>query len=459
MLLRAGVVCLLFSTVFALYSDNALRCQLFGISYNDCFGSVYRPIPVYDAYVKSFNLPVRKDPDCSYGMCRIAVVGTGMNRFVNITDKLHPPGNCVCVGNSSCGCEVVPVLDNPYPIQEFPKQEPETRTVTRVVDKTKTVTVQITPSLDIDDIVNKIPISLLDTELTTETQTHRDILHELDKKIEILQQSQNSILKGSPGLIHTISPSHTVPSSKPPIQIHSSGNVITIPYSTVTRTISVTVPEYMTTVRTQYLINTVDNYITETKTKTTTKTMTKTDTEIVTKTQTETISDHVERTKFSTVYVPKTVTLDKVSTVVKYDKKTVTVTKTRVIKPTPPKVPEIRPPREKEEKKRKPKIRIGINPQSSIIPEGKPGGYFLVKKTLSNKMICKDICTNPGKSLSGDCPVGMMAVCPPAQIVQGFNKPVENTAPSHEECGIKNDCTEVIKTVYVRASATPAVKQ
>merc|ERR1711890_103891 len=49
------------------------RCQQFGISSIDCAGSIYVPSKEYDDYVKSFNLPIQRDPECNRKNCSIVV--------------------------------------------------------------------------------------------------------------------------------------------------------------------------------------------------------------------------------------------------------------------------------------------------------------------------------------------------------------------------------------------------
>ena len=49
------------------------RCRIYGIPHQDCVGSVYTPGVNYESYVKSFNLPINKDPFCNYNRCLIQI--------------------------------------------------------------------------------------------------------------------------------------------------------------------------------------------------------------------------------------------------------------------------------------------------------------------------------------------------------------------------------------------------
>ncbi|KAI5193223.1 hypothetical protein NEMIN01_2421 [Nematocida minor] len=423
------------------YNSNDMRCQLYGINYNDCLSSIYRPMPAYDSYAKSFNLPIHKDEACAYSMCKIAMLANGLEKFISIANKAHPPGECICLGSNSCGCETM-AIPSEIPHMHIPS------VVTKTVSKTKTVRVNVTESPPDDETieVHRVPISALDNVLFG-GKTQNTLLEELDKKIQILQ-NQN-FPKKLPNLKpnHNIMENAMVPPENAALReipkFHMDGNVITIPFSTTTTTVQVSVPVYKTTVRTQYVVNTVDNYITETKTKTEIKTVVKTETETTTKTQTETISDHVERTKFSTIFVPKTVTVDKVSIKTKHATKTTTVTTVKTVQPT----------EEKTKIKTKTEEKI-ITPSSEPKADKK---YYIVKKLVKKRLVCKEGCTNPNIPLSGECPMGAMGTCPPNQMHPGFIRPAAPTNIPRSGC-IGAECPEVVKTVYVKSSAPMSVK-
>lgn len=460
-LLRLGVLFAGFSSAKAFYNENTIRCQLFGINYNDCLGSIYRPSSAYDSYIKSFKLPIRKDDSCAFSICKVALLGTGSDRFISVAQNAHPPGECLCLGSNSCGCEAVsvsaPDVNTVFALPAYQVHQPEQKVVTKIINKTKTVTVKVTEHPDeySDQVaVERIPIRRAEriTASTNIGSPQNDLLTELAKKLDELNSKTplHNFMAAQPPQTASLAAS----ASSHPIHIqdfHANGNVITIPYSTVTTTVNVTVPQYSTTVRTQYVVNTVDNYLTETVTKTQLKTTTKIQKETTTKTVTETISDHVERTKFSTVYIPKTVTVDKISTLTKYSPKTITVTTTKKIYAT----------RKTPSGHLRKKIQQSpptVNQKGSGIISngiGPSRKYFMVKPQITQKLVCKMGCTNPSIPLSGECPVSSMGICPPAQIQAqpGFST-VPQINQANMECRDAN-CTEMIKTVYVRASASP----
>ncbi|KAH9386897.1 uncharacterized protein NEMAJ01_1793 [Nematocida major] len=461
LLLSARVLLVPLLRVQAFYNDNTSRCQLYGISYADCLGSVYRPASAYDSYIKSFNLPIHKDDACLYSICKMALMNTGSERYISIAQNAHPSGECICLGAASCGCEVAavpaPEIKTVFALPTYRIPEPEKIMVTRTVSKTKTITVKVTetPSYVEGDqtLVESFDVPV---ERYISGKTHPtpgEMLLELTKKLDMLNS------KGGLTSTEMPHPSPILPPMRenlvqPPMHfpdLHPNGNVITIPYSTVTTTVQKTVPVYSTTVRTQYVVNTVDNYITETITKTQVKTETKTKTATETKTLTETISDHVERTKFSTVYVPKTTTIDKVSTYTMEVPKTVTssVTKTITQSVAPTKeviIPSARPIKIKK--------RVPIVLQTNSSPSApQKSKYFIVKKEIKNKMVCKGGCTNPSTVLSGECPIDAAGSCMLAQQ-PGFRPatPVNKLAPECKDV----PCIDTVKTVYVNAIPTPA---
>ncbi|KAI5179647.1 hypothetical protein NEOKW01_0110 [Nematocida sp. AWRm80] len=519
-LLRLGVLCTGLSYAQAFIADGNLRCRSYGIGYKDCLNSVYRPHPVYDSYIHSFNLPIRKDIQCAYNLCKIALMGTGVDKYISVVKNIHPPGDCICIGLNNCGCEIVADIgpaEEQKTIYTMPK-EPQTHMPVDIPMSIRTVqsvhTVNITQTKTATQTVNiePTPFHLLPTIIGQAKPSENirigtaEILSALGE-IGYMQQmlsnyTEPPIIKPTvstsslkTGLMHSGNTGRFMAS--PPqikgVSQQPEGNFITIPFSTVVKTVQITIPSYITTTRTNYVVNTVDNYITNTMTKTATTTYTKELTQTRTTTVTETISDHIERVKFSTIYENKTVTVDKVSILTKSIPKTITVTRTATATTTYkdhiPYYPrhrhrhrpeESEPEIEEEpiQKTRIPKRKtlsprpvhrpIQVRPssrykQSKNIPEinSKSNQMYIVKPEIRSALVCAPSisgCITPQHLLSGQCemPSSKGLICPPVDKHQTFNA----SRPSTLEAPVcVNDCEEeVVKTVYVRAMPTTPLK-
>lgn len=69
------------------------RCKLYNIDPKDCQNSVYIPDSSYDEYLKSFNIPIQKDPECNKKKnCVIVVYKDPARISVNATHNLNNQG-------------------------------------------------------------------------------------------------------------------------------------------------------------------------------------------------------------------------------------------------------------------------------------------------------------------------------------------------------------------------------
>lgn len=496
------------------YPDSTLRCQLYGIPRIDCVNSIYRPMQMHNQYISSFNLPVHKDPICSFIACKVAIIGSGSDRLLSIARNTHPPGDCVCLGVSECGCEAmseisslhIPSIKTVYtmPPIEMPLENIETKTVSRtrtvsrevlateppkerVVTKVRTVTAsEYTPGAS-ESLMKKYKESI--PEIISSLFGSRSVFKKEDKEIKTISSvktisgsavthtstvyvSQTVTKKLEPTISKSresisyagISTSSNIQSA-PPIQ--TIGNIITIPYTTVTKTANVTVPVYSTLTRMQYVVNTVDNYVTQTVTTMKTQTMTVRLTSTKTRTVTETVSDHIERTRFSTVYMPKTVT----KTVYK------TETHNNHLKPTqnlqinqqrPSQYergrvligrasPEVLSAKHMHQMHQMNQIQNGVSTGKISLPQKK---YMLIRKPIVHRSLqsCQLMingCIDMQKALAGECKIenSKNECFLPPQSFLGPKHPQMIPHPDPQEC-TDSSCDEIIKTVYVRASAT-----
>lgn len=83
------------------------RCKLYNINPKDCQNSVYIPNSSYDEYLKSFNIPIQKDPECDKKNCVIVVYRDPARISVNTT---HNPNNPGCHLQNASDC--IPNLQN-----------------------------------------------------------------------------------------------------------------------------------------------------------------------------------------------------------------------------------------------------------------------------------------------------------------------------------------------------------
>ncbi|ELQ76714.1 hypothetical protein THOM_0435 [Trachipleistophora hominis] len=90
-------------SIFGLYRALNLldRCKLYNIDPKHCQNSIYVPNTYYDNYLKSFNMPIQKDPECNTKNCLIVVYKEPPRIAVNST------------GSSSNFCE------NGFNLQNF----------------------------------------------------------------------------------------------------------------------------------------------------------------------------------------------------------------------------------------------------------------------------------------------------------------------------------------------------
>lgn len=481
--LGCACIALLFPCAGAIFQDTALRCKLFGIEYKDCLNSIYRATPAHDAFLNSFGLPVRKSAICAYLPCRIALLMSGAEKVLSVAQSQPPSAECICLGVTDCGCDISePQVQQEHIKIIYQKEEPKdsrpekpdaekeqikTATTTKVETRTQTST----KTVQVTHTVTK--------ELKTESQAPASTVH----SVITIRTTKTYTATISQPLSPTAPPVISIePTISRPVSHHQNRDrhnhkgadfpgsysskkvhVLTIPDSTVTVTQTRTLPVYSTLTRTKYLVNTVDNYITETVSKTKTQTLTMNKTRTETKTVTETVSDHIERTRVSTTYLPKTTT---VSVTVTATATTVqspsTSTKPAKTGPSPSHHLEQEKDQEEDEapekKKKHRQKRRHEKPRKQ-----KLNGYIVIKKPKSPKILCisPNGCPDAGKVLSGECPITPGARSNYSCLPGNFSGRKSQVVPQiqiraeKEEGTCLADC-DVVKTVYVRAHPTPS---
>lgn len=85
--------------------EFANRCRTFGIHEDDCEGSIYVNSVEYDNFLRSFNLPIHKDPECEKKRCFVSVFRDPPRVFVKSA------GNVKCMPSYTCSPENY--LDSP----------------------------------------------------------------------------------------------------------------------------------------------------------------------------------------------------------------------------------------------------------------------------------------------------------------------------------------------------------
>lgn len=103
------------SGVFALsfYAPEELanRCRKFGIQEEDCRGSVYVNNTEYDNFLKSFNLPVHKDPECEKKRCFVSVFRDPPRVFVKSAGDMKCMPSYMCSPESYQGSQGIPYMN------------------------------------------------------------------------------------------------------------------------------------------------------------------------------------------------------------------------------------------------------------------------------------------------------------------------------------------------------------
>lgn len=162
---------LLFLSIFSVYRALNLldRCRLYNIDPKHCQSSIYVPNTYYDNYLKSFNMPIQKDPECNTKNCLIVVYKEPPRIAVNST------------GSSSNYCEngfnlqnfsvCMPSMQYSTNVQTItPGTEPpgkiviQTLTITTSSTNDTTTLTGVTPSV----ITKTVVITQTDDETTTE---------------------------------------------------------------------------------------------------------------------------------------------------------------------------------------------------------------------------------------------------------------------------------------------------
>lgn len=73
---------IIFGIIGSIPTELENRCLRYGIKLDDCNNSIYIPKQEYDEYLKSFNLPILRDSNCTKDKC-IAVVYKNTNKCLN----------------------------------------------------------------------------------------------------------------------------------------------------------------------------------------------------------------------------------------------------------------------------------------------------------------------------------------------------------------------------------------
>ncbi|KRH93547.1 hypothetical protein M153_7820001866 [Pseudoloma neurophilia] len=109
------------------------RCKLYNINPKDCQNSVYIPDASYDAYLKSFNIPIQKDPECNDKNCVIVVYKDPARISVNTAP---PQENKGCNLPNAADC-VPNINSNGKPDNKTEKEPPIVVQKTVYIDSDK----------------------------------------------------------------------------------------------------------------------------------------------------------------------------------------------------------------------------------------------------------------------------------------------------------------------------------
>lgn len=308
-------------------NDFLSRCRLHNIHYNDCLNSTYRQGEDYDSFIRSFNIPIEKDPMCGFVPCRISILGGESNRVLNVGQS-HL-NNCDCPsGGIICECtpQSQPQPQEAHSVSAEPSP-PKTVSVTSTVSITATSTISVTSTVSLQSVPTVIstPISIS----TSASPVHPPpsiVISTVTVEKPITCSHSHSHHSHSHSHPHSHSHSHVHPHSSTPSPSSDTDTpspednppprVITIPYSTHLVTTTKMLTTLKTVTKNQYFVNTKDHYITETCLKKTTSTVTKDLVKTSFQTVTETVSDYIIRENLKTTTATKLKTVEKVTTLV-----------------------------------------------------------------------------------------------------------------------------------------------
>ncbi|KCZ74021.1 hypothetical protein H311_05017, partial [Anncaliia algerae PRA109] len=73
--------------------ETNMRCKQYGIVDQDCTESVYYPRQEYDNFLRSFKMPIQKDPECEKQKCFVNV--NDVSSIIQVIPKNIP--NPICI--------------------------------------------------------------------------------------------------------------------------------------------------------------------------------------------------------------------------------------------------------------------------------------------------------------------------------------------------------------------------
>ncbi|KCZ74425.1 hypothetical protein H311_04610, partial [Anncaliia algerae PRA109] len=134
------------------------RCKQYGIVDQDCRESVYYPRQEYDNFLRSFKMPIQKDPECEKQKCFVNV--NDVSSIIQVIPKNIPNPICIDKPKSTA---------SPKKGTKIQKQEEKVVTVIRPIYSTITVSDPITLYREITTtITSEVPI--INYKVTTITE-------------------------------------------------------------------------------------------------------------------------------------------------------------------------------------------------------------------------------------------------------------------------------------------------
>lgn len=91
--------------------EFANRCRKFGIHEEDCQGSIYVNNAEYDNFLRSFNLPIHKDPECEKKRCFVSVFRDPPRVFVKSAGDVKCMPSYMCSPESYQGSPGAPHMN------------------------------------------------------------------------------------------------------------------------------------------------------------------------------------------------------------------------------------------------------------------------------------------------------------------------------------------------------------
>lgn len=255
--------------------EFANRCRKFGIHEEDCQGSIYVNNIEYDNFLRSFNLPIHKDPECEKKRCFVSVFRDPPRVFVKSAGDVKCMPSYMCSPESYQGSPGAPHMNTqptkgpaPWNIlsvtttvyQPVPYPVPPSDTATRLESSAK----QQTSTMSGQSAQQTTPSSTAASRTSSASESSEDVVTlirpvystvTVDKPITLYREVTTTVLHEVPLTNYKVTTvTEEVPTTRTVEKTVSTTETCTKTVSVTTSISKTVVSTYQTTsVSTEYL--------------------------------------------------------------------------------------------------------------------------------------------------------------------------------------------------------------